>query len=191
MRVWANTCLVTLGLLGFASSCGAIDAFPLSEVRPGLVGAGRTVFEGSRVESFEARVLGVLENVLGPRRSIILVRLSGGPLASTGVLQGMSGSPVYIDGRLLGAVAYSFAFSKEPIAGITPWEDMLEGAEPAGGMRRYLGGPRAPEAGFQPSLSRSRRASCARFWRPRRRSPSTPGPAKPPPLCRLLPLRSC
>ncbi|HEY6308814.1 MAG TPA: SpoIVB peptidase S55 domain-containing protein [Candidatus Angelobacter sp.] len=72
-------------------------------------------------------VLGVLENI-GPHESVILARLSGGPLAETGVMQGMSGSPVYIDGKLVGAVALGFAFSKEPIAGIRPIEDMIRPA---------------------------------------------------------------
>jgi hypothetical protein len=100
---------------------------PLSEIRPGMVGVGRTVFEGTRVEEFSARILGVVENVLGPRRSLIVARLEGGPLAETGVIAGMSGSPVYVDGRLIGAVAYSLgAFSREPIAGITPIEEMTD-----------------------------------------------------------------
>ncbi|MFB3777574.1 MAG: SpoIVB peptidase S55 domain-containing protein [Bryobacteraceae bacterium] len=98
--------------------------FPLAEVRPGMQATGRTVFSGSRIEEFQAEILGVLENA-GPRQSLILARLSGGPLASTGVLQGMSGSPVYIDGRLVGAVAMTFAYSKEPIAALRPIEDML------------------------------------------------------------------
>jgi hypothetical protein len=98
---------------------------PIAEVRPGMVGVGRTVFEGSRIEEFAVEVIGVLENI-GPRQSIILARLSGGPLATTGVMSGMSGSPVYVDGRLMGAVAYSFPFAKEPIAGITPIGEMIE-----------------------------------------------------------------
>jgi len=94
-----------------------------------MKGTGKTVFSGTRVEEFQAEVLGVLENI-GPKQSLILARLSGGPLAETGVMQGMSGSPVYFDGRLAGAVAMGFAFSKAPIAGIRPIEDMLrvEGA---------------------------------------------------------------
>ena len=87
-------------------------------------GTGRTVFAGSRVEEFGVEVLGVLQNI-GPKQSIILARLSGGPLEKTGVMQGMSGSPVYIGGKLAGAVALSFTFSKEPIAGIRPIEEML------------------------------------------------------------------
>ncbi len=89
-----------------------------------MKGVGKTVFSGSRIEEFQVEVLGVLENI-GPKQSLILARLSGGPLADTGVLQGMSGSPVYFDGRLAGAVAMGFAFSKEPVAGIRPIEDML------------------------------------------------------------------
>jgi len=82
------------------------------------------VFSGNKIEEFQVEILGVLEN-LGPRQSVILARLSGGPLEKTGVMQGMSGSPVYINGRLVGAVALAFNFAKEPIAGIRPIEEML------------------------------------------------------------------
>jgi SpoIVB peptidase S55 len=121
-----------LACLWFASlTFAAPDIFPLKDVRAGQRGVGRTVFSGTRVEEFQVEVLGVLEN-LGPRQSIILARLSGGPLASTGVMQGMSGSPVYIDGKLAGAVALSFPLSKDAIAGIRPIEDMLRvGPQPA------------------------------------------------------------
>src|SRR5271157_6549486 len=87
--------------------------FPLKDIRPGQSGIGKTIFSGSKVEEFQVEVLGVLEN-LGPKQSIILARLSGGPLEKTGVMQGMSGSPVYIDGRLAGAVALGFSYAKEP-----------------------------------------------------------------------------
>ncbi len=108
--------------------------FPLSAVKPGLHGVGRTVFSGDRIEEFQVEILGVLQNI-APRQEIILARLSGGPLAETGILQGMSGSPVYIDGKLLGAIALGFPFSKSPIAGIQPIESMLAGsnAPPASG----------------------------------------------------------
>jgi len=99
----------------------------VDEIRPGMVGIGRTVFEGTRVEEFKVNILGVLENVIGTHRNLILARLEGGPLANTGVIAGMSGSPVYIDGRLIGAVSYSLGqFSKEPIAGITPIAEMTD-----------------------------------------------------------------
>ena len=85
---------------------------------------GKTVFTGDKVEDFNVEILGVLDNI-GPRQSLILGRLSGGPLEHTGVMQGMSGSPVYIDGKLIGAVALAFPYSKDPIAGIRPIEEML------------------------------------------------------------------
>ena len=98
--------------------------FPLRDVKPGLHGIGKTVFAGDKIEEFQVEILGILENI-GPKQNLILARLSGGPLATTGVMQGMSGSPVYIDGRLLGAAALAFPFSKDAIAGIRPIEEML------------------------------------------------------------------
>lgn len=98
--------------------------FPLKDIKPGMRGSGRTVFSGNRIEEFQVEILGVLDNV-GPKESLILARLSGGPLEHAGVMQGMSGSPVYIEGRLAGAVAMAFPFSKDPIAGIRPIEDMV------------------------------------------------------------------
>jgi hypothetical protein len=90
-----------------------------------MVGVGRTVFEGDRLEEFRVNILGVLRNVMGPQRNLILARLEGGPLANTGVIAGMSGSPVYVDGKLVGAVSYSLgSFPKEPLAGITPIDEM-------------------------------------------------------------------
>jgi len=105
-------------------AAGQINIYPLRDVRAGQHAIGKTVFQGNKIEEFQVEILGVLENV-GPRQSIILARLSGGPLAETGVMQGMSGSPVYMDGRLVGAVALAFNFSKAPIAGIRPIEEML------------------------------------------------------------------
>ena len=103
--------------------------FPIEDVRPGMVGIGRTVFEGDRLDEFKVNIIGVLHNQIGPRRDLVLARLEGGPLAKTGVIAGMSGSPVYIDGRLLGAVSYSLGeFATEPIAGITPIAEMVEAA---------------------------------------------------------------
>ncbi len=97
---------------------------PFSEVRTGARGTGKTVFQGGRSEPFDVEVIGTLEKV-GPGQNLILVRLTGGPLAQTGILEGMSGSPVTLDGRLIGAVAYSWSFAREPIAGITPIEEMI------------------------------------------------------------------
>jgi SpoIVB peptidase S55 len=100
-------------------------------------GVGRTVFTGSQISDFDVEILGVLENI-GPKESLIIARLSGGPLEHTGVMQGMSGSPVYIDGKLIGAVAMAFPFSKDPIAGIRPIEDMLRSSAPAPASRPQL-----------------------------------------------------
>jgi len=119
-----------------------LELFPLSQVQPGLKGVGKTIFEGNKIEEFQVEVLGVLKNALAPKRDIILARLSGGPLEKTGVIAGMSGSPVYVDGKLMGAVALSFPLSKEPIAGITPIEDMLSVVpEPASPQTRVAQGP--------------------------------------------------
>ncbi|MCS7024303.1 MAG: hypothetical protein NZV14_05845 [Bryobacteraceae bacterium] len=106
----------------------------VQSVRAGQKGVGYTVFSGYRVEPFDVEILGVLENA-GPKQSIILGKLTGGPLAQTGVLQGMSGSPVYVDGKLVGAVALAFSFAKESIAGIRPFEEMLEAKSVDRGIR--------------------------------------------------------
>jgi hypothetical protein len=105
---------------------------PFDQVRPGMVGVGRTVFANDVLEEFKVNIIGVLRNVMGPKRNLILARLEGGPLANTGVIQGMSGSPVYVDGRLVGAVSYSLgSFPKEAIAGITPIEEMTSAVDDA------------------------------------------------------------
>lgn len=107
-----------------AITANAQDFFPLKDIRPGLHGTARTVFHGGKPDEFQVEIIGVLENV-APKQSVILARLTGGPLAETGVLEGMSGSPVYIDGKLAGAIALGFPFSKETIAGIQPIEEMI------------------------------------------------------------------
>lgn len=117
-----------------AIACGSLlsgdtERMSIADVRPGMIGIGRTVFDGTHVEEFKANILGVLENVIGPNRNLILAKLEGGPLAHTGVIAGMSGSPVYINGKLVGAVSYALgSFSKEPIAGITPIGEMTDSA---------------------------------------------------------------
>lgn len=130
--------------------------FPLSEVRPGQRGYGFTVFRGARLEPFAVEILGVLKGVAGPDHDAILARLSGRNIEFTGVISGMSGSPVYIDGRLVGAVAYRFGeFSREPIAGITPIEHMLplldrQRSRQAAGARPGPPAPRTDIAGRAP-----------------------------------------
>ena len=100
--------------------------FPLEDLRPGMKGIARSVFSGSEPEEFSLEILGVLPGFTGPRQSTIIARLSGPNVDKTGVFAGMSGSPVFINDRLVGAIAYSFPFSKEPICGITPIRQMIE-----------------------------------------------------------------
>jgi hypothetical protein len=129
--------------------------FPLKDVRAGMRGVGRTVFSGSRIDEFQVEVLGVLDNI-GPKQSLILARLSGGPLEHTGVLQGMSGSPVYIDGKLAGAVAMAFPFAKDPIAGIRPIEDMIKvGAAAGTAPVQRAASPRQPVLIGAPDLTQA------------------------------------
>ena len=118
--------LAAAALLGWAAASAeaATVIMPLVEVKAGMKGRGKSVFEAGRVEEFDADILGVLANYR-PKRSMIIARLKGRGLETSGVIEGMSGSPVYVDGKLLGAVAFSFPFSREPIAGITPIEEML------------------------------------------------------------------
>jgi hypothetical protein len=109
---------------------------PLEEIHPGMEGIARTVFEGSSLEEFRVEILGVLKNAIGPQQDLILARLHGDKVEYTGVVSGMSGSPVYVDGKLIGALSYRLgSFAKEAIAGITPIADMLK-----------LAGPKPPPA---------------------------------------------
>src|SRR2546423_8527335 len=99
--------------------------FPIENLRTGMKGYGMTVFQGSKSERFEVEVLGVVNGLANPKQDIIIAKLSGGQVDKTGVFAGMSGSPVYIDDKLVGAVAYAFPFSKEAIAGIQPIQNMV------------------------------------------------------------------
>src|ERR1041384_1673004 len=98
---------------------------PLSEVKTGMKGTARTVFQGSQAEEFTVEILGILPGAVGPKQDLIIGKLSGANVARTSVFAGMSGSPVYIDGKLIGRLSYSFPFSKEPICGITPIQQMI------------------------------------------------------------------
>src|SRR4051794_1608345 len=121
--VRVSRCLV-LCFLAALPAFPALSIMPVSDVRAGMHGVGKTVFSGDKVEDFDVEILGILENT-GPGQSLILGRLTGGPLEHTGVMQGMSGSPVYVGGKLIGAVALAFPYSRDPIAGIRPIEEML------------------------------------------------------------------
>ncbi|MBE0711648.1 MAG: hypothetical protein IH583_04630, partial [Candidatus Aminicenantes bacterium] len=120
-----RSCFVTMALLAFGLVMEAATlTLPLSQVKPGMKGRGKSVFQGAAIEEFDVEILGILANIQ-PKRNVILARLRGRGLETTGIIAGMSGSPVYIDGKLIGAIAYGFSFSKEAIAGITPIEEML------------------------------------------------------------------
>jgi hypothetical protein len=145
MRRWRLPFALFTAVLLLPSAVRAVDILPLDQIRPGMKGTGYTVFEGTTIAEFAVQIIGVLENI-GPKQSMILARLEGGPLEKTGVIAGMSGSPVFIDGKLIGAVAYGFPFSKETIAGLTPIAEMIELTDAAVGL------PRAASARFAPPL---------------------------------------
>ena len=152
-------CLCVVPGLGWSLSTPIL---PSSEIERGMKGYGLTVFQGTKIDTFQVEIVGVMRNALDAKTDIIWAMMSGGPLEKTGIIAGMSGSPVYIGGKLIGAVAYGYAFCKEPLAGITPIEKMLEvfekglerkkdvyGGEPGGGVPWYSSlsgeGPRASE----------------------------------------------
>jgi hypothetical protein len=120
--------LLVLALL-FALPAGAQDnpeILPLSQIHPGMKGVAYTIFTGDQIQQMDVTVLGVLDDALGPKQDVILVQLSGADVAKTGVVAGMSGSPVYFDGKLAGAISLQIGeFSKDAIAGVTPIENML------------------------------------------------------------------
>ncbi|MFP5227781.1 MAG: SpoIVB peptidase S55 [Acidobacteriota bacterium] len=174
LAVWASlaTLLPAGAALAQASSPAVLPPhppevtkfFPLSEIHKGLQGVAYTVFEGTKPEPMGVEILGVLHNALGPRQDMILGRLEGTKPQYTGVVAGMSGSPVYIDGRLVGALSYRIGqFSKEPICGITPIELMLgvekqQGAGPLTELASAaaIGAPGDPAARIaSPALSGS------------------------------------
>ncbi|MBX3299542.1 MAG: hypothetical protein KF736_08765 [Acidobacteria bacterium] len=105
------------------------DIMPLASVREGMKGIARTVFRGTEPEEFGVEVLGIIPNAVGPGADMIVGKLSGANAERTFVFAGMSGSPVYVDGKLVGAIAYSFPFAKEPMCGITPIEQMISMVE--------------------------------------------------------------
>ncbi len=137
MRIWlrsVSTFLCTLALAvcaaAAAQAADPVEIMPLDQIKPGMHGKAYTIFAGPQIESFDLEVLGVLPNLLGPKLDVILVRLLGEKPNYTGVVAGMSGSPVYIDGKLVGALSLRFgAFTKEPIGGVTPIATMLRAGD--------------------------------------------------------------
>ena len=110
-----------------AQSPKTVETIPVDQIHAGMHGVAYTVFQGTKPESMDVEVLGVLKNSNGPKGDVILIRLGGAKAEYTGVVAGMSGSPVYLNGKLAGALAFRIGeFSKEPIAGVTPIAEMLE-----------------------------------------------------------------
>ena len=132
---------------GQKADASPMQFFPMSEVRRGLRGTAYTVFEGVTPEPMEVEILGVLKDAIGPKQDMILARLHGAKAEYTGVVAGMSGSPVYVEGKLLGALSFRIGqFSREPIAGITPIAAMLEVRD---GVARPSAPVRAAERGSE------------------------------------------
>jgi SpoIVB peptidase S55 len=123
------TCLVFLALCALpplAAPQQPTETIPVDQVHAGMQGYAYTIFAGNQVEKFDLEVLGVMPNFLGPKQSIILVELKGPKVEHTGVVAGMSGSPVYLDGKLAGALSLKLGiFTKEAIAGVTPIADVM------------------------------------------------------------------
>ncbi len=118
----------------------------VDDVRPGMRGVARTVFQGTRIEEFPVEVVSVMRHASSDG-DIVLVRCLGERLEHTGIAAGMSGSPVYIDGKLLGAIALGWPFSKDPIAGVTPIEQMLTSTHVTDAARRTELDPEPQAAG--------------------------------------------
>src|SRR5438128_10097939 len=124
---------ISLSILTLLTAATLVaDTMPLSQIQKGMRGYGVTVFEGNRLDKFDVEILGVLHNI-GPGQNLILAKIDSPVVQRAGVIAGMSGSPIYIDGKVVGALAYSWQFAKEPVAGVTPIEEMLKIAEAGGG----------------------------------------------------------
>jgi hypothetical protein len=137
--------LLTFALLLSCAAAFAEPTMPLSQVKKGMKGYGLTVFEGSKVERFDVEIVGVLSNI-GPDQNIIIARVTSPVTDRAGVIAGMSGSPIYIDGKVIGALAYGWQFAKEPICGITPIDEMLK-------IARNTKAPSAEIAAASPRLA--------------------------------------
>src|SRR3984885_11593920 len=156
--------------------------FPLSEVRRGMKGVAYTVFEGVNPEPMQVEILGLLKDALGPGQDLILARLHGDKPEYTGVVEGMSGSPVYIDGKLAGSLSYRIGqFTKEPIAGITPVEQMLE-------VRDIPLGDVSPDLSVAQAASPSPNSSIAAGDLAANQNPLSPSPASSQPDMSFQPL---
>ncbi len=143
MKRWFRAAALTVSwmLLSLSALWAKTEFFRIEDLRPGMRGTGRTCFQGTTPQEFQVEILGILHGI-NPGASAVLARLSGEMLDKTGVFEGMSGSPVFIDGKLLGAIAFSYTFAKEPICGITPITQMVqtfdEPADPTSGAKGVI-----------------------------------------------------
>jgi SpoIVB peptidase S55 len=141
-----------------AQTSKTFETIPVDQIHAGMRGVAYTVFQGTKPESMDVEVLGVLKNADGPKGDVILVRLGGAKAEYTGVVAGMSGSPVYLNGKLAGALAFRIGeFSKEPIAGVTPIAEMLEisalDRTPSSAPVEAASGARSPSKTASPGIS--------------------------------------
>jgi hypothetical protein len=154
--------VLTVAALACALPLFAADApaiFPLSDVKPGMTGVMYTVFQGDQIQKVDLQVIGVLQNALGPKQDVILVKLLGDQVAETGVVAGMSGSPVYFDGKLAGALSLKLgSFTREAIGGVTPISDMLQVARYSTPAATQNAARRAAAHGKRAAVSASRAA---------------------------------
>ena len=147
------TFTLLFGPVSYSRAQQSTDILPLSEVHPGMQGYAYTIFAGDQIEKFDLEVLGIMPNFLGPKQSIILVQLKGPKVEHTGVVAGMSGSPVYLDGKLAGALSLKLGiFTKEPIAGVTPIADVLNPPVPSSASQPARSGQYTAQQFSPPSL---------------------------------------
>ena len=172
--------VATLAFFLIAAACAPLSLaqqstqiLPLSQVHAGMQGYAYTIFAGDQVEKFDLEVLGVMDNFLGPHQSIILVQLKGPKVEHTGVVAGMSGSPVYFDGKLAGALSLKLGvFTKEPIGGVTPIEDILNPPSYTAAMQAQAGLP--SDGGSRQGAFPSGKAPCSSLVHPTQCSRASP-----------------
>jgi SpoIVB peptidase S55 len=147
------TFTLLFGPVSYSRAQQSTEILPLSEVHPGMQGYAYTIFAGDQIEKFDLEVLGIMPNFLGPKQSIILVQLKGPKVEHTGVVAGMSGSPVYLDGKLAGALSLKLGiFTKEPIAGVTPIADVLNPPVPSSASQPARSGQNSAQQFSPPPL---------------------------------------
>jgi hypothetical protein len=173
--------LALVAALG-AASAGALahptDILPAGDLTPGMKGYGFSdLGDGKGVQRFEVEIVGLLKSY-APKQDLILARVTGGALDKTGIIAGMSGSPIYVDGKLIGALAYGWPFSREPICGITPIQSMLDIRKAPAAPPVPIGGAATRAAAFVSAFrDRAFTAPLATLLAPLKAEPSAAGPS--------------